>query len=277
MRDYGDIFSGHARNQPKTYPTLPAEPGLVVEVIADDFVGAVIGFEKTYDGDFIRLEDRHGRSRIFKLRNGAFLVDGQRVTLTRYVPPPTPAQTRSNSGSTRVANVQAKVAAPSRIWVEGVHDAAIVERIWGHDLRVEGVVVEFLEGLDNLPERLAEFGPGPGKRVGVLADHLIAGSKEMRLTEDVGPHVLVTGHPFVDIWAAVKPQRLGLKTWPEIPRGSDWKHGICERLGWGTPQEGFNRVLGAVSSYTDLDPTLVGAVERLIDFVTTDTPKSAFS
>lgn len=277
MRDYGDIFSGHARNQPKTYPTLPAEPGLVVEVIDDDFVGAVIGFEKTYDGDFIRLEDRHGRSRIFKLRNGAFLVDGQRVTLTRYVPPPTPAQTRSNSGSTRVANVQAKVAAPSRIWVEGVHDAAIVERIWGHDLRVEGVVVEFLEGLDNLPERLSEFGPGPGKRVGVLADHLIAGSKEMRLTEDVGPHVLVTGHPFVDIWAAVKPQRLGLKAWPEIPRGSDWKQGICERLGWSTPQEGFNRVLGAVSSYTDLDPTLVGAVERLIDFVTTDAPKSAFS
>ncbi|MEJ5996757.1 DUF3097 domain-containing protein [Corynebacterium sp. H130] len=262
----GDIFSGHSRTKKPVYPTVPAEPGLVVEVLGDSFVGAVVGFERTYDGDFVSLEDRHGVKRLFKLMNGGFLVEGQRVTLTRYVPKQQPA--RSKSGSVRVANVEAKVAAPSRIWVEGIHDAAIVEKVWGHDLRVEGVVVEYLEGLDNLPERLAEFQPGPGRRVGVLADHLVEGSKETRLVAEVGPHVLVTGHPFIDIWAAVKPQKLGMRAWPEVPYGEDWKTGICNRLGWSDPKEGWNRVYNAVESFRDLDPTLIGAVEKLVDWVT---------
>lgn len=262
----GDIFSGHSRSKKPVYPQIPAEPGLVVEVLGDDFVGAVVGFERTYDGDFVRLEDRYGVTRLFKLMNGGFLVEGQRVSLTRYVPKQAPA--RSKSGSRRVVGVEAKVAAPSRIWVEGIHDAAIVEKVWGHDLRVEGVVVEYLEGLDNLPERLAEFQPGPGRRVGVLADHLVQGSKETRLVEGVGPHVLVTGHPFIDIWAAVKPQKLGIRAWPEVPYGEDWKTGVCERLGWSDAKEGWNRVYNAVDSFRDLDPTLIGAVEKLVDWVT---------
>ncbi|AEG81663.1 DUF3097 domain-containing protein [Corynebacterium ulcerans] len=263
----GNILNGHSRQKRPSFPQVPAEPGLVVEVMADGFVGAVVNFERTYDGDFIRLEDRHGRERIFKMREGAFMIDGQRVSLTRYVPKA--PQQRSNSGSRRVHNVEAKVAAPSRIWVEGIHDAAIVEKIWGHDLRVEGVVVEYLEGLDNLPERLDEFQPQRGRRVGVLADHLVTGSKEMRLTSSVGPHVLVTGHPFIDIWAAVKPERLGLRAWPEVPYGEDWKTGVCRRVGWSDPKEGWNRVYNAVSSFRDVDSSLIGAVERLVDFVTT--------
>ncbi|QQU25502.1 DUF3097 domain-containing protein [Corynebacterium ulcerans] len=263
----GNILNGHSRQKRPSFPQIPAEPGLVVEVMADGFVGAVVNFERTYDGDFIRLEDRHGRERIFKMREGAFMIDGQRVSLTRYVPKA--PQQRSNSGSRRVHNVEAKVAAPSRIWVEGIHDAAIVEKIWGHDLRVEGVVVEYLEGLDNLPERLDEFQPQHGRRVGVLADHLVTGSKEMRLTSSVGPHVLVTGHPFIDIWAAVKPERLGLRAWPGVPYGEDWKTGVCRRVGWSDPKEGWNRVYNAVSSFRDVDSSLIGAVERLVDFVTT--------
>ena len=268
----GDILKGHSRRAPTEYPKVPAEPGLVVEVRATGFVGAVTGFERTYDGDFVRLEDRDGRENLFKLREGAFMIDGRIVTLTRYVTDQArqlaQAMKHSNSGSRRVAQVEAKVAAPSRIWVEGIHDAAIVEKVWGHDLRVEGVVVEFLEGLDNLPERLAFFGPSVGRRVGLLADHLVSGSKETRLTESVGPHVLVTGHPFIDIWAAVKPERLGIKQWPEVPRDEDWKTGICHRLGWGDTREGWNRVYSAVNSFRDLDSTLIGAVERLVDFVT---------
>jgi hypothetical protein len=264
VRDYGDIFSKPSKPD---YPVVPAKPGEVIEVLADGFVGAVVSYEKTYDGDFVRLEDRRGVERLFKMRPGAFLIEGNRVTLTRYIPKQAPA--RSNSGSTKVANVQAKVAAPSRIWVEGIHDAAIVEKIWGHDLRVEGVVVEYLEGLDNLPPRLAEFQPGPGRRVGVLADHLVKGSKETRLTQSVGPDVLVTGHPYIDIWAAVKPERLGMRAWPDVPYGEDWKTGVCRRLGWSDPQEGWNRVYDAVHTFKDIDSTLIGAVERLVDFVTT--------
>ena len=265
MRNYGDIFT--RKPATPTYPTQPATLGEVVEVLADGYVGAIVGHEKTYDGDFIRLENNQGKTRLFKLRPGAFLVDGVRTTLTK--PQPAARPQRSNSGSTRVVDAPAKVAAPSRIWVEGVHDAAIVEKIWGHDLRVEGVVVEYLEGLDNLPHRLAEFRPAQGRRVGVLADHLVAGSKETRLTDQVGEHVLVTGHPYIDIWAAVKPERLGIRAWPDIPRGEDWKTGVCARLGWANPQEGWNRVYRAVNTYKDLDSTLIGAVERLVDFVTT--------
>ena len=246
MRNYGDIFT--RKPATPTYPTQPATLGEVVEVLADGYVGAIVGHEKTYDGDFIRLENNQGKTRLFKLRPGAFLVDGIRTTLTK--PQPVARPQRSNSGSTRVVNAPAKVAAPS-------------------DPRVEGVVVEYLEGLDNLPHRLAEFRPAQGRRVGVLADHLVAGSKETRLTDQVGEHVLVTGHPYIDIWAGVKPERLGIRAWPDIPRGEDWKTGVCARLGWANPQEGWNRVYRAVSTYKDLDSTLIGAVERLVDFVTT--------
>ena len=130
----GNIFDGHARNRPTRYDEVPAKPGTVFEVFADGYVGAVVGWEKTPQGDMLRLEDRHGKTRIFPVRAGAFMVDGQRVTPTRYVPPRQPR--RSNSGSRMVEHHEARVALPSRIWVEGIHDAAIVERIWGHDLRV---------------------------------------------------------------------------------------------------------------------------------------------
>jgi hypothetical protein len=36
------------------------------------------------------------------------------------------------------------------------------------------------------------------------------------------------------------------------------------------PGEFWRQLLGKVRTYADLDPTLVGAVEQLIDFVTDD-------
>ena len=264
----GDIYAGHPRSKPREFPVLPAKPGLVVEDIASGYVGAIVEFERTYDGDFVRLEDRYRRTRLFKMRKGAFLYEGKPVTLVRYVPPKDPRQQRSASGSRRVENLRAKIAAPSRIWVEGVHDAAIVERIWGHDLRVEGVVVEYLEGLDNAPQRVQEFHPTAQRRIGILADHLVEGSKESLLTQELGPHVMVTGHPFIDIWAAVKPSSVGIKAWPDVPYGEDWKTGVCRRLGWSDPKEGWNRVYNSVNSFRDVDSSLIGAVERLVDFVT---------
>ncbi|MFX1757551.1 DUF3097 domain-containing protein [Rhodococcus sp. As11] len=264
----GDIYAGHARTKKKAVPELAADRGVVVEDAASGWCGAIVGIEKTYDGNFVRLEDAQGRTRLFAMRPAAFLVDGTPVTLVRPKARPAARSTRSASGSTRVDGARARVARGSRIWVEGVHDAALVERVWGHDLRVEGVVVEQLEGLDNLGARLAEFEPGPGRRVGVLADHLVTGSKEERLTANLGPHVMVTGHPYIDVWQAVQPKAVGIDAWPTIPRGEDWKTGVCRELGWGTPQEGWRRVYGAVKSFRDLESHLIGAVERLVDFVT---------
>ena len=124
---------------------------------------------------------------------------------------------------------QARVARASRIWVEGKHDAELVEKVWGDDLRHEGVVVLMLDGVDNLEEVMADFGPCPERRAGVLVDHLVAGSKESRIAQGVrdmpgGENVLVLGHPYVDVWQAVKPERVGLREWPRVPRGTDIKH-----------------------------------------------------
>ncbi|MGV7636795.1 DUF3097 family protein, partial [Mycobacterium kansasii] len=93
-------------------------------------------------GDFVKLEDGRGAVRVFAMRKAAFLIDGKPVTLVKPRAKAPSGPQRSASGSTRVEGVKARVALPSRIWVEGIHDAALVERVWGHDLRVEGVVVE---------------------------------------------------------------------------------------------------------------------------------------
>jgi hypothetical protein len=156
--------------------------------------------------------------------------------------------------------------------VEGVHDAELVERVWGDDLREEGIVVERLDGIDHLAEAVGGFRPNPARRLGVLVDHLVPGSKESRLAAAVAhPDVLVTGTPFVDVWQAVRPSVLGIDAWPVIPMGTDWKTGICEALELGAPSAAWRHLLGKVSTYADLEPALVGAVERLIDFVTETT------
>jgi len=263
---------GSRRPRPgqRPVPQVEAEPGLVVEDFEGRFCGAVVAFEK----DAVTLEDRHGQRRAFPLP-GTFLLEGQRVTLVRPATMQAATPARTASGSVAPPGQRAKVARASRIYVEGKHDAELVEKIWGDDLRDVGVVVEYLEGVDDLPAIVAEFGPGPGRRLGVLVDHLVGGSKESRIAAAAGgdPHVLVAGHPFIDIWAAVKPARLGLARWPDVPPGQPWKEGVLRAIGWpaSTPRDvaaAWRRILGAVTSYADLEPELLGRVEELIDFVT---------
>jgi DUF3097 family protein len=256
------------RRRPPHHPTVEGRPGLEVLHRATGVEGTIIGFE--HGG--VAIRDRHsGARRLVRLDPGGFRVDGRAVTL---VPPRArPAARRPGrtaSGSTAVADHRARVARASRILVEGVHDAELVEKVWGDDLRVEGVVVERLDGMDHLAEVVAEFSPGPGRRLGVLLDHLVDGSKEARVAAAVShPHVLVTGTPYVDVWQAVRPRAAGIAAWPEVPRGEPWKEGVIARLGVrATPGEFWRTLLGRVSTFADLDPVLVGAVEELIDFVT---------
>lgn len=252
-----------ARSRRRSVPEIPAERGLVVENARRDFCGSVVRVDK----DAVELEDRAGRRRVFPLRPGGFVHEGRPVTLVPVRKESPPAERRSASGSVRVANTPARQARASRVWVEGVHDAELIERVWGHDLRVEGVVVEPLHGLDGLDAALRDFAPNSDRRVGILVDHLVAGSKEARLVERVDdPHVLVAGHPFVDIWSAVRPEAVGITEWPDVPRGQDWKEGVCARLGWSGPEAGWRHVLAAVSTYRDLCTPLINAVEQLIDF-----------
>jgi hypothetical protein len=269
---YDDVLSRPRRR--REVPTVPAERDLVVETADGGFCGAVIELDRAIVAgerrDTVTLEDRGGRRRSFPLLPAAFLLDGRPVTLVRPAVAAEPVVARRTaSGSFAAPSAPARVARASRIWVEGVHDAALVERIWGDDLRVEGVVVEPLGGIDELAERLREFRPGAGRRVGVLVDHLVANSKESRITASVRhPDVLVTGHPYVDVWQAVKPTAIGIDEWPQIPRGTNWKDGICRELRVSDPREMWRRVLASVNTYADVEVPLLRAVEELIDFVT---------
>lgn len=269
----GDVLADFARRAPRAQPVVvEAERGLVVEETATGFVGAVIG----YEGRLLRLEDRHGAVRLFPVGPG-FLIDGKPVAL-RLPKAPEAGIARTASGSIAVTGQRARVARASRIFVEGRHDAELVEKVWGADLRVEGVVVEYLEGVDHLMAAVRELAPTADRRIGVLVDHLVAGSKESGIADAVargpfGDAVLVVGHPFVDIWQAVKPSRVGLAAWPSVPRDIEWKHGICAALGWPHEDQediarAWRQILGRVDSYADLEPVLLGRVEQLIDFVT---------
>ncbi|MGH3276526.1 MAG: DUF3097 family protein, partial [Streptosporangiaceae bacterium] len=177
---------------------------------------------------------------------------------------------RTASGSVAPPAHRARLARASRIYVEGRHDAELVEKIWGDDLRDVGVVVEYLGGIDDLPAIVADFAPGPARRLGVLVDHLVEGSKESRIAaRAASAHVLIVGHPFIDIWAAVKPSSVGIPGWPDVPHGQPWKEGVLQALGWPpNTGAGWQRVLSAVTSFTDLEPAFLGRVEELIDFVT---------
>jgi hypothetical protein len=272
---YRDALASGWRRRDAIEPRpVPARLGTVFEDAAG-WVGAVVGFE----AGAMRLEDRHGATRLMPL-GGGYLIDGQPVIAVRPpAAPPVPPRSRSTASGSRPVELQgARVARASRIWVEGTHDAELVERIWGDDLRYEGVVVEPIGGVDRLAERLAVFGPTPQQRVGMLVDHLLPGTKESHLAEDaargaVPGSLLVVGHPYIDVWQAVRPERLGIPAWPRIPRGVEWKAGICHAFGWPAETQedihnAWRRILGRVHRLTDLQPEFAGRVEELIDFVT---------
>jgi hypothetical protein len=276
VRDpYGeDVLADPGRHR-RVVPRVAARPGLVVEV-PDGFVGEIV----RCDPQTVTLRDRRGRERRFALHPAGFLVEDQRVTL---VPPAAPvprpssasAPATTNSGSIAVPRAPARVARASRVLVEGVHDAELLEQVWGDDLRVEGIVVEVLHGADDLDGVVRAFAPGPTRRLGVLLDHLVPGSKEARIAATVRhPHVLVTGHPFVDVWAAVRPGAVGIDAWPDVPHGEPWKEGVARRLGFADPQELWRRVRASVTTWHDLDRSLIRAVEELLDFVTLPTDET---
>ncbi|GAB4096041.1 DUF3097 domain-containing protein [Brachybacterium horti] len=270
----------HHRSRPASRE-VPARRGLVVEEASTGFTGAILRVEKIAGETVVELEDCRGRVRSFPLGPG-YMIDGKPVVLTRAVAKQAPTgPKRSASGSVYVEGARARTARASRIWVEGKHDAELVQKVWGHDLRIEGVVVELLDGADNLVERIREFGPSPTRRIGVLVDHLVTGSKETRIAQEAlaqpgaRGNVLVLGHPYIDVWQAVKPARVGIPAWPHVPRGTDIKVGTLAALGWPHEDQadiarGWQRILATVRSYADVEPTLSGRIEELIDFVTVD-------
>ena len=263
LDDMGDTRSkGLAKRE------LFVEVGMRLEHTPSQTRGAVVRF---VEGVEVVLRDQMGYEQTFTPVPGLFRFEGDLVALRaplRTAAAPTPTVTAS--GSRAADDTRARVARPSRIWVEGIHDAELIERVWGDDLRYEGIVVEQLEGADDLAVRVRAFGPHDEQRLGVLLDHLVAGSKESRIAALVDdPNVLILGHPYVDIWQAIKPRAIGIEAWPSVPRGEPWKEGVLRRLGIGTePAQFWKHILGKVTSWKDIDTQLVNSVEQLIDFVT---------
>jgi hypothetical protein len=263
LNDFDRSSAGRPRPAAQPVPDVPVAIGLIAEHRESGFSGEVAAIEH----GAVVLRDWRGRERLFPMTPRAFLVDDQPVTL---VPAPVAAPAgprRTASGSIAAPAARARVARPHRIYVEGVHDAELIERVWGEELREAAVVVEPMHGADGLADLVRTFSPGPGRRLGVLLDHLVPGSKEQRLADAVrGPHLLVTGHPYVDVWQGVRPQAAGIAAWPVVPRGQDWKTGVCAALGHD-PRTFWPRLLRSVQTYADLEPGLIGAVERLLDFL----------
>lgn len=271
VEDILDDFSVAAARPSQSYRSVEARLELVVLHRPTGVRGRITRFT----GEVVEVRDTSGAKHMLRNRPGAFAVNGETVVLIRANQQAggapgggsaTATLKRSNSGALVDAEQRARVARASRLWVEGDHDARLVERIWGDELREMAVVVEPLGGLDDLLAEIRRFSPGPGRSLVVLADHLVPGSKERRIVDGVdSPHVLVVGHPYVDIWQCVRAKSLGIDRWPEVPIGEDWKAGVCARLGWGTPREGWGLVLTAADDFSDLDPALVNALEQALD------------
>lgn len=259
------------RRRRTTYPSVEAVPGLAITPRGERDPWMVISAR----ADQMYARDPQGRQHLLRPVPGGFTVRGQPVTLVAPRPDAIDrGAVRTSSGSVAGPTASARVARASRILVEGTHDAELVEKVWGDDLRGEGVIVEVLHGADDLASVVRGFGPRPGRRLGILLDHLVDGSKETRLAATVRhPDVLVTGHRFVDVWQAVTPVAVGIDRWPTVAPGTPWKEGVIAALGsTESPAAFWRRVLGSVQDWTDLESDLIGAVERLIDFVTEPAP-----
>lgn len=271
--------------QPSRTPPrkVAAAVGLLLEDVESGWVGEVVRTERSGGMRVLVLEDRRGRTKSFPAGFG-FLIDGAPVEVVEPAAAPRAAPKasgRSASGSVYVEGVKARTARAARLWVEGVHDAELVQKVWGHDLRIEGIVVEALHGIDDLAAAVRDFAPGPQRRLGILVDHLVSGSKERRIADEAlavagaAGNVHIVGHPYIDIWQAIKPGVHGLQAWPQVPRGEDFKQGFLARLGWAHESKedvglGWKRLLERVRAYGDLEPALIGRVEELIDFVTVE-------
>ena len=244
----GDIL---ATPEAQGYPEIEVSSHTRLTDPKSRFAGTATEF---VPGERVVLVDGSGQARSFAAHDGALLHNGIRVALREPGTAPKRPVRFTASGSIDTGTSRARVARASRIWVEGIHDAELIEKIWGADLREAAVVVEPLHGADDLAGAVAAFRPGPNSKLGVLLDHLVEGTKESRIAMSVAdPHVLILGHPYVDIWQAIKPETIRIEAWPVVPMEIPWKEGVIAALGLDIdPVHFWGKVLESVSSSRDV-------------------------
>ena len=262
-------------------PELAADPGLVVEDVETGWVGAVLRTEKSGGVHLVVLEDRHGKVRSFPLGPG-FWVDGAPV---RLVPPRAIRAGAAQAHGERLGG-RARRTGPAPPGRPGSSSRGGTTPSWSRRCGVTTCASRASSWRCSTAWTTSRPPSGPSRpdRGDVSACSSTTSWRGARngtkprawpASPALREHVLVAGHPYVDIWQAVRPARLGLGRWPEVPRGRPWKEGVLAALGWphataADVAAGWRRILAAVDSYADLEPALLGRVEELIDFVTGD-------
>ena len=264
-----DVLAAPAKKRPAPRQ-VRLQLGIRLTDRASGFTGTLVEYES---GTLLLEAPDDGGRRAFAFHPDGFAQGGKPVRLVKAGPAiRRPATMTSASGARVERDTAPRVARAARIWVEGLHDAQLLEKVWGDELRDLAIVVEPLDGADDLLGAVRSFRPGGERKLGVLLDHLVPGTKETRLADEVrravpGDAVLITGHPYVDVWAGVRPRVLGIDAWPEVPKGRPWKEGVAAALGVADHRDVWRRALGGVTSIADLETPLIGAVEQLLDFL----------
>jgi hypothetical protein len=210
-----------------------------------------------------------GSSPALQLEAGRLPAGGATVTLVRASGAPERGPVVTASGALRTGPTPAaRTARASRIWVEGRHDAELLEHVWGDELREMGIVVEPLHGADDLSAAISEFRPGPaaaargparpprawieGVAPGCRGRPGARARDRAPLRRRVGRHPARGDRP---VRVARRAARRAVESGAVSGARYQYLDGFWPRL--------RNRV----RTYADLRPELVGAVERLIDFV----------
>ena len=106
----------------------------------------------------------------------------------------------------------------------------------------------------------------PARMLAIWVDHLVLGSEEHRLAGGrAGRTSSWSATPTWTSGSACARRPWGSSPGPKCPAARTGRPGVCRRLGWGGPGEGWRRVIASVDSFADLEPQLVGAVEMALD------------
>ena len=253
----------------KVYPKVEAVAGMALSHRASGFSGVLVRVE----GGGVEIRGRTGLERVFRLAPGAFSVDGRAVSLVR--PATRPAAGGRPPGGDRLGvggrGRRPGPGGPGRSALGGGRPRCRAGRA----------------GVGRRPAHRRGGGGAAGR-------HRPSGRGDQGVPSRSGPQARRAGRP-----PGRRQQGVAHRLRPAPPPGADHRHPLRRRLGGGEavgaghrrlapdpagvstgrpacarrsgsaiPPTTWKRILASVSSYADLEPALVGAVERLIDFVT---------
>ena len=204
----------------------------------------------------------------------AFLLDGRPVTLVRPAarrPAARGPGARTASGSFAVAGAPARVARASRIWVEGVHDAALRRTDLGRRPARRGRRGRTARRHRRPGRARARRSARPASGGSACSSTTSWPAARRRASSPSVPRTPTRARhrpPLRRRLAGGEADRARHRRVADGAARHRLEDGICAALGVSDPREMWRRVLAGVDSYADVEVPLLRAVEELIDFVT---------